>query len=87
MSNFLTAVSKVVEIAEHHGIDLEDFDEPAAAIEHVLQVVRERSRLAKTDMRTLEALAVDIADHQATTHDRHHPHNGADQSATPTGTE
>ena len=73
----LTDAFEVVSIALKHGIELDDADDPAGAIEHLLQVMRDRSRLAKTDIRTLEALAVDIADHQARDLDNRHAVNGA----------
>lgn len=75
MSNLLTTAFEIVSIARRHGIVIDQTAAPASAGALVLEELKERSRLARGDIKTLEGLVYYLAPREP-----HHrnglPHSG-----------
>ena len=60
MRNQLAAAYEIVSVARRHNIPIDDMAEPAEAVALILAELRERSRLWKSDIKSLEALAFEF---------------------------
>ena len=74
MSNLLTTAFEIVCIARRHNIEIGEAAEPTEAAALVLEELKQRSRLARGDIKTLEGLVYELAP-QATREQQ--PQNGA----------